>query len=33
MDQDEPVAIGDEMSGAVCVEPGLVQGARVGILE
>ncbi len=31
MDQDEPVAIGDETSGAVCDEPEMVQGAWISV--
>jgi hypothetical protein len=31
MDQDEPVTIGDGTSGAVCDEPEMVQGTRIGV--
>ncbi len=31
LDQDEPMAIGDETSGAVCDEPEMVQGAWISV--
>ena len=31
LDQDEPMAIGDETAGAVCDEPGMVQGAWISV--
>ena len=31
LDQDEPMAVGDETPGAVCDEPGLVQSAGISV--
>ena len=31
MDQDEPMAIGDETTSAFCYEPKLVQDARISV--
>ena len=31
LDQDEPMAIGDETAGALCSEPGVVQSSGISV--